>query len=76
MFIYKRNLTPYLAQTKLPKAVYDHVSFASEILALLPPYKMGEVEIIATPAAGQRRPKQRPTTRHGRRIQTALPRRG
>ena len=39
-FIYKRNLTLYLAQTKLPKAVYDSVSFApSEILDLPPSYK-------------------------------------
>jgi hypothetical protein len=29
MFIYKRSLTLYLAQTKLPKAVYDSVSFAT-----------------------------------------------
>jgi hypothetical protein len=49
MFIYKRNLTLYLAQTKLPKAVYDHVGFASEILTLPPPYKMRKVKIIATP---------------------------
>jgi hypothetical protein len=43
MCISKRNLTLYLAQTKLPKAVYDHVSFASQILTLPPPYKMREV---------------------------------
>jgi hypothetical protein len=49
MFIYKRNLTLYLAQTKLPKAVYDSVSFASEILDLPPSYKMREVKVIATP---------------------------
>jgi hypothetical protein len=50
MFISKRNLALYLAQTKLPKAVYDHTSFASEILDLPPSYKMRTVEIIATPA--------------------------
>jgi hypothetical protein len=49
MFIYKRSPTLYLAQTKLPKAVYDSVSFASEILALPPSYKMRKVKIIATP---------------------------
>jgi hypothetical protein len=51
MFIYKRNPTLYLAQTKLLKAVYDSVSasFASEVLALPPPYKMRKVKIIATP---------------------------
>jgi hypothetical protein len=32
--IFKSNLTLYLAQTKLPKAVYDHVSFASQVLTL------------------------------------------
>jgi hypothetical protein len=37
VFICKRNLTLYLAQTKLPKAVYDHVSFASQALTLPPP---------------------------------------
>jgi hypothetical protein len=49
MFIYKRNLALYLAQTKLPKAVCDSVSFASEILILPPSYKMRKVKIIATP---------------------------
>jgi hypothetical protein len=49
MFIYKRNLTLYLAQTKLPKAVCDSMSFASEILDLPPPYKMRKVKIISTP---------------------------
>jgi hypothetical protein len=49
MFIFKRNLTPYLAQTKPPKAVYDHVSFASQVLTLPPSYKMRKVKIIATP---------------------------
>jgi hypothetical protein len=49
MFIFKRNLTLYLAQTKLPKSVYDHVSFASQVLTLPPPYKMRKVKIIATP---------------------------
>jgi hypothetical protein len=49
MFICKRNLALYLAQTKLPRAVYEHVSFASEILALPPSYKTREVRIIATP---------------------------
>jgi hypothetical protein len=41
MLIFKRNLTPHLAQTKLPKAVCDSVSFApaSEILDLPPSYK-------------------------------------
>jgi hypothetical protein len=48
MFIFKRNLTLYLAQTKLPKAAYDHVSFASRVLTLLPSYKMRKVKIIAT----------------------------
>jgi hypothetical protein len=38
MFISKRNLTLYPAQTKLPKAVYDHVRFASQVLTLPPPY--------------------------------------
>jgi hypothetical protein len=48
--IYKRNLTLYLAQTKLPRAVYEHVSFASEILTLPPSYKMRKVRaIIASP---------------------------
>ena len=32
MFIFKRNLTLYLAQTKLNKAISDHVCFTSEIL--------------------------------------------
>jgi hypothetical protein len=50
VFIYKRNLALYRAQTsKLPKAVCDHVSFASEILALPPPYKTRKVRVIATP---------------------------
>jgi hypothetical protein len=49
MFIFKRNLTPYLAQTKLPKAVYDHVGFASQVLTLPPPYKMRKVKAIAIP---------------------------
>jgi hypothetical protein len=31
MSIFKRNLAPRLAQTKLPKAVCDHVSFASQV---------------------------------------------
>jgi hypothetical protein len=39
MFIFKRNLTLYLAQTKLPKAISDNVCFASEILDLPPSYK-------------------------------------
>jgi hypothetical protein len=37
------------AQTKLPKAVYDPVGFASEILDLPPSFKMRKVKIIATP---------------------------
>jgi hypothetical protein len=50
MSIFKRDLALYrLAQTKLPKAVYDHVSFASQVLALPPAYKMRKVKIIATP---------------------------
>jgi hypothetical protein len=50
MLIFKRNLALYLAQTKLPKAVYDHVSFASQVLTLPPSYKMlREVKITATP---------------------------
>jgi hypothetical protein len=49
MFIFKRNLTLYLAQTKLNKAISDHVCFASEILDLPPSYKMRKVKIIATP---------------------------
>jgi hypothetical protein len=49
VFIFKRNLTPYLAQTKLPKAIYEHASFASEVLDLPPSYKMRKVKIIATP---------------------------
>ena len=49
MFIFKRNLTLYLAQTKLNKAIADHVCFASEILDLPPSYKMRKVKIIATP---------------------------
>ena len=49
MFIFKGNLTLYLAQTKLPKAVYDHVSFASEILTLPPAYKTRKVRTTATP---------------------------
>jgi hypothetical protein len=40
MFISKRNLTLYPAQTKLPKAISDSVCFASEILDLAPSYKM------------------------------------
>jgi hypothetical protein len=56
MFIFKRNPALYLAQTsKLPKAVYDHASFASQVLALPPSYKMREVKAIATPPARQRR---------------------
>ena len=47
MFIFKRNLTPYLAQTKLNKAISDHVCFASEVLDLPPSYKMRTVELIA-----------------------------
>jgi hypothetical protein len=31
MFVFKKTLTLYLAQTKPPKAVYDHVSFASQV---------------------------------------------
>ena len=42
-YLKERNLALYLAQTKLPKAVYDHVSFASQFLTLPPPYKMREV---------------------------------
>ena len=49
MFTFKRNLTLYLAQTKLNKAIADHVCFASEILDLPPSYKMRKVKIIATP---------------------------
>ena len=49
MFIFKRNLTLYLAQTKLNKVIADHVCFASEILDLPPSYKMRKVKIIATP---------------------------
>jgi hypothetical protein len=59
MFIYKRNLTLYLAQTKLPKAVDDSVSFASEILTLPPSYKMRKVKIIATPQDKQEDPKDK-----------------
>jgi hypothetical protein len=33
----------------LPKAVYDHVSSASQVLALPPPYKMRKVKTTATP---------------------------
>jgi hypothetical protein len=56
MFVFKRNLTPYLAQTKLPKAVYDHVSFASQVLTLPPPYKMRKAKIVGRyDPAGQRR---------------------
>jgi hypothetical protein len=60
MFIYKRNPTLYPAQTKLLKAVYDSVSasFASEVLALPPPYKMRKVKIIATPH-GKEDPKDK-----------------
>jgi hypothetical protein len=50
MFIFKRNLTLYLAQTKLNKAISDHVCFASEVLDLPPSYKMRNVKTIATPA--------------------------
>jgi hypothetical protein len=49
MCIFKGNLTLYLAQTKLPKAVYDHVSFASQFLTSPPPYKMRKYKIIAAP---------------------------
>jgi hypothetical protein len=49
MFIFKRNLTLYLAQTKLPKAISDNVCFASEILDLPPSYKMRKVKTIDTP---------------------------
>jgi hypothetical protein len=37
MSISKRNLPLRLAQTKLPKAAYDHVSFASQIFNSPPP---------------------------------------
>jgi hypothetical protein len=75
MLIYKTNLTLYLAQTKLPKAVYDHVSFASEILTLPPS------DLTRQGKSGPLRPRmtkkaRKPRTRHGRRIQTAHPRRG
>jgi hypothetical protein len=73
MFIYKRNLTLYLAQTKLPKAVCDSVSFASEVLDLPPPYKMRKVKIISTP---QDKEEPKDKKKNGRRTQTALPRRG
>ena len=74
MCIFKRNLTLYLAQTKLPKAIYDSVSFASEVLDLPPSYKMRKAKGIETPVWTQK--SRRAGIRSGRRIQTAPPRRG
>jgi hypothetical protein len=49
MFIFKKNITLYLATTRLPKSVYDHVDFASDVFDLPPSNKSIEAMVIATP---------------------------
>jgi hypothetical protein len=49
MFVFKKNITLHLATTRLPKSVYDHVDFASDVFDLPPSNKSIEAMVIATP---------------------------
>jgi hypothetical protein len=50
MFTWKRNVALHLAQTRLPKSVYEYIDLGSEIFDLLPPsYRTIEATIAATP---------------------------
>jgi hypothetical protein len=49
MFTWKRNVALHLAQTRLPKSVYEYIDLGSEIFDLPPPYKTTEATIVATP---------------------------
>jgi hypothetical protein len=49
MFTWKRNAALHLAQTRLPKSVYEYIDLGSEIFDLPPPYKTTETTIVATP---------------------------
>ena len=49
MFTWKRNVALHLAQTRLPKSVYEYIDLGSEIFDLPPSYKTIEATIVATP---------------------------
>jgi hypothetical protein len=49
MFTWKRNVALHLAQTRLPKSVYEHIGLGSEIFDLPPSYRTIEATIVATP---------------------------
>jgi hypothetical protein len=49
MFTWKRSVALHLAQTRLPKSVYEHIDLGSEIFDLPPSYKTIEATIVATP---------------------------
>jgi hypothetical protein len=49
MFTWKRNVALHLAQTRLPKSVYEYIDMGSEIFDLPPSYKTIEATIVATP---------------------------
>jgi hypothetical protein len=49
VFTWKRNVALHLAQTRLPKSVYEYIGLGSEIFDLPPSYKTTEATIVATP---------------------------
>ena len=46
MFTWKRNVALHLAQTRLPKSVYEYIDLGSEIFDLPPSYKTIEATIV------------------------------
>jgi hypothetical protein len=49
MFTWKRNVALHLAQTRLPKSVYEYIDLGSEIFDLPPPCKTTEATTAAMP---------------------------
>ena len=56
MFTWKRNVALHLAQTRLPKSVYEYIDLGSEIFDLPPSYKLTRLQ---RPRSSLRRRRKR-----------------